>query len=102
MRNHKGEVKIIFSKAIGEADSNWAEMMAVREAFTIFSASRWKDNYKLLMESNSGNTVKWTTHPDTAPWRMRKVVLQLESLKEGLEGWEIQHARERQTRELML
>ncbi|EOY00033.1 Uncharacterized protein TCM_009399 [Theobroma cacao] len=68
-------------------------MMAVREAFLIFSSSIWKDNHKLLIDSDSSNVVKWTIHPDMAPWRMRKVVLQLERLKEELEGWEIRHVR---------
>ncbi|EOY15546.1 Uncharacterized protein TCM_034566 [Theobroma cacao] len=36
LRDHRGEVKIIFSKLIGETDSKFAEMMAIKEAFLIF------------------------------------------------------------------
>ncbi|EOY00710.1 Uncharacterized protein TCM_010646 [Theobroma cacao] len=68
LRDHRGEVKIIFSNAIGEIDSNFAEMMAVK-------------------------AVKWTKHPDVALWRMRKLILQTEILKREVEGWEIQHVK---------
>ncbi|EOY00968.1 Uncharacterized protein TCM_010873 [Theobroma cacao] len=53
LRNCKREVKIIFSKHISEADSNLAEYRAVREAFAIFVASKWKEDYSLLIENNS-------------------------------------------------
>ncbi|EOY13586.1 Uncharacterized protein TCM_032186 [Theobroma cacao] len=93
LRDHRGYVKIIFSKAIGGADSNLAETMAVREALLTYSVSRWKENHKLLIESDSSNAVKWTNHPDTAPWRMRKLILQMGRLKREVEGWEIRHVR---------
>ncbi|EOY23054.1 Uncharacterized protein TCM_015057 [Theobroma cacao] len=93
LRDHRGEVKIIFSKPISETDSNFAEMMAIKEAFLIFSVSRWKNNHKLLIESDSSNAVKWIKHPDGAPWRMRKLILQTKKLKREVEGWEIQHVR---------
>ncbi|EOY04254.1 Uncharacterized protein TCM_019510 [Theobroma cacao] len=63
LRDYCGEVKIIFSKALGEADSNLAEMMAVKESLLIFSVSRWNENHKLLIESDLSNAVKWTKHP---------------------------------------
>ncbi|EOY06164.1 Uncharacterized protein TCM_020977 [Theobroma cacao] len=38
LRNHKGEVKVIFSKSIGSADSNLVEILVIGEAFIIFTS----------------------------------------------------------------
>ncbi|EOY22607.1 Uncharacterized protein TCM_014733 [Theobroma cacao] len=75
LRACSGEAKIIFSKALGEADSNLVEMMAVKKALLIFSTSRWNKNRKLLIENNSSTAVKWTKHPNSASWRMRQLIL---------------------------
>ncbi|EOY24057.1 Uncharacterized protein TCM_015759 [Theobroma cacao] len=91
LRDSNGEVKILFSKHIDTTDSNEAEILAVREAFLIFMASQWKDNHRLLIESDSANVVKWINNANTAPWRKRKWVLQIGSMKKELTGWEIRH-----------
>ncbi|XVF83420.1 hypothetical protein PTKIN_Ptkin16aG0484400 [Pterospermum kingtungense] len=39
LRDHEAKVKIRFSKAIGVADSNLAEVLASREAFLLFASS---------------------------------------------------------------
>ncbi|EOY03770.1 Uncharacterized protein TCM_018948 [Theobroma cacao] len=75
LRDCCGEVKIIFSKALRKTDSNLAKMMVVKEAFLIFFVSRWNKNHKLLIGSDSSNAVKWTKHPNSAPWRMRQLIL---------------------------
>ncbi|EOY02845.1 Uncharacterized protein TCM_017252 [Theobroma cacao] len=91
LRDHQGDVKITFSKSVGNGDANLAEILAVREALVVFVASRWKDQYKLIIESDSCNAVKWVQHPDTTPWRLRKWLLHIERLREKLNDWKIQH-----------
>lgn len=91
LRDPSGEVKITFSKPVGVADSNLAEVWAVKEALTIFLASRWKDEFCLIIESDSLNAVKWIVQPDTALWKMRQWLIQFEHIKENLIGWEIRH-----------
>ncbi|XVF41503.1 hypothetical protein PTKIN_Ptkin01aG0284700 [Pterospermum kingtungense] len=59
LKDHEGSLKLVFSKSIGDADSNLAEIKAVREAFKLFPASQWSQSHKLLIESNSLNAVKW-------------------------------------------
>ncbi|XVF62072.1 hypothetical protein PTKIN_Ptkin08bG0187700 [Pterospermum kingtungense] len=39
LRDHEGNVKIQFMKSIGLADSNLAELLAIKEAFLIFASS---------------------------------------------------------------
>ncbi|XP_021290660.1 uncharacterized protein LOC110421389 [Herrania umbratica] len=91
LRDSSGEVKVIFSKSIGTADSNLAEILEIREAFLIFLALQWREHQQLIIESDSSNAVKWTTGVSIAPWKMRKWLLQMERMKKGLFGWEIRH-----------
>ncbi|EOY03714.1 Uncharacterized protein TCM_018827 [Theobroma cacao] len=58
MHDDKGQIKVLFSKSIGIGDSNLAEVKAIREAFLIFSASRWAIFHSLVIESDSQNVVK--------------------------------------------
>ncbi|XP_021296093.1 uncharacterized protein LOC110425486 [Herrania umbratica] len=90
LRDHQGDIKITFSKSVGIGDANLAEILAVREALVVFLASRWKDHYKLIIESDSSNAVKWVQHPETAPWRLQKWLLQIERLREKHNDWKIQ------------
>ncbi|EOY33142.1 Uncharacterized protein TCM_041125 [Theobroma cacao] len=68
LRNCQGEIKVIFSKLIGVSDANTAEFLAIREAFLIFSATEWRKQISLVVESDSVNAVNWTNQPQTAPW----------------------------------
>ncbi|EOY03139.1 Uncharacterized protein TCM_017684 [Theobroma cacao] len=56
MRNEKGEVKVTFSKSIGEADANFVEMPAIKKAFTILVASKV---YVLRIEKLKKRVSKW-------------------------------------------
>ncbi|XP_017978130.1 PREDICTED: uncharacterized protein LOC108662382 [Theobroma cacao] len=91
--NPTGEPMIIFAKSIGIADSNLAEVRAVKEAMMIFAVSSSNDDHKLAIESDSGNVVKWIQSPVEAPWRMRKRLIQIERMKEKLGDWEIHHIK---------
>ncbi|XVE78573.1 hypothetical protein DITRI_Ditri13aG0156700 [Diplodiscus trichospermus] len=37
LRDHKANIKLVFSKSVDVVDSNLAELLAIREAFLIFS-----------------------------------------------------------------
>ncbi|EOY22774.1 Uncharacterized protein TCM_014846 [Theobroma cacao] len=91
--NYKGEVKIIFCKHIGEADSNLAKYRTIMEAFAIFAVSKWKEDYSLLIESDSCNAIKWIKAPASAPWRLKKWTLQIERFKEIIGNWSIKHTK---------
>ena len=61
-----------FSKSIGVCDSNEAEIIAIKEALLIFSASKWNSSHGLIIESDSKNTVQWISNPLVVPWKIRK------------------------------
>ncbi|OMO58103.1 hypothetical protein CCACVL1_25585 [Corchorus capsularis] len=58
LRNHQGNTLAKFSKSIGIAESNEAELLAIKEAFLIFGASRWANAYILEIETDSYNALK--------------------------------------------
>ncbi|XVF80376.1 hypothetical protein PTKIN_Ptkin15bG0064800 [Pterospermum kingtungense] len=41
LRDSEGKFKILFSKAVGVVDSNLVELLAIEEAFKLFSSSKW-------------------------------------------------------------
>lgn len=51
---------------MGVKESNEAEVLAIFEALRLFSRSF---QAKLIVESDSSNTVKWASHVDSRPWR---------------------------------
>ncbi|EOY25753.1 Uncharacterized protein TCM_027122 [Theobroma cacao] len=57
LRDEGGAIKVMFSKFIRIADANTAEVLAIREAFKIFGASKWVRSHVLIVESNSSNAV---------------------------------------------
>ncbi|XVF84598.1 hypothetical protein PTKIN_Ptkin17bG0050200 [Pterospermum kingtungense] len=72
LRDHDESIKMCFSNSIGVADSNLAELMAIREALLLFVQSRWISNVPLIVESDSSNAVKWFSNPSAAPWRFKR------------------------------
>ncbi|XVF62977.1 hypothetical protein PTKIN_Ptkin09bG0051900 [Pterospermum kingtungense] len=93
LRDHEGRVKIRFSKTIGMADSNLAEILVIKEAFVLFAESQWARSHKLIVESDSSNAVSWSNHSTNAPWAMRQYINQIECLKGNIRGWEVAHVR---------
>ncbi|XVE83990.1 hypothetical protein DITRI_Ditri16bG0133100 [Diplodiscus trichospermus] len=65
------------------ADSNLAELLAIKEAMMIFSGSGWANTHELIIESDSTNAIKWVLHPQNSPWKWRKFIAQIELLKNG-------------------
>ncbi|XVF71505.1 hypothetical protein PTKIN_Ptkin12aG0043200 [Pterospermum kingtungense] len=91
LRDHLGRVLISFSKPIGIADSNMAEVMAVREALALFVTSEWVVNYPLILECDSQNTVCWVRNPCDAPWRMRSLFNHICNLLRQTKDWKVVH-----------
>ncbi|XVE88825.1 hypothetical protein DITRI_Ditri19aG0099600 [Diplodiscus trichospermus] len=81
LRDHDANIKLVFSKSVGVADSNLAEVLAIREAFVIFSYSPWATAHTLIIESDSMNAVKWIKNPISSPWRIRGIITHIEFLK---------------------
>ncbi|XVF42328.1 hypothetical protein PTKIN_Ptkin01aG0352500 [Pterospermum kingtungense] len=47
LRDCNANIKMRFSKSIGIADSSLAEVLAVKEAFLLFSSSQWSSSHTL-------------------------------------------------------
>ncbi|WRX27571.1 Ribonuclease H domain - like 10 [Theobroma cacao] len=67
LRDEGGAIKVMFSKFIRIADANTTEVLAIREAFKIFGASKWVRSHVLIVESNSSNVVSWFHNLEKAP-----------------------------------
>ncbi|XVF28382.1 hypothetical protein REPUB_Repub15cG0024800 [Reevesia pubescens] len=93
LRENKGTVKMIFSKSIGVADSNLAELLDLREAIVLFATSRWVTSHGLRLESDNKNAVNWILSPASTPWRMKKYTVQIEALKKDLICWDISYVQ---------
>ena len=51
LKDNLTAVKVVFSKSIGVADSNVAELLAVRKAMHIFLHSFWMISHKITIEA---------------------------------------------------
>ena len=91
LRDCSGKVKVIFSKAIGLADSNVAELLAVREALRIFLSSKWVSSHRLIIENDSSNVVECVLYPQGTPWALKKIMSQIVAYKAMLIEWDIMH-----------
>ncbi|XVF70541.1 hypothetical protein PTKIN_Ptkin11bG0169800 [Pterospermum kingtungense] len=65
--------------------------MAIKEAFSLLVSSPWAKMNKLIVESDSYNAVQWTNKPESAPWKMRNIINQIECLKSKVCQWEVVH-----------
>ncbi|EOX99225.1 Uncharacterized protein TCM_007835 [Theobroma cacao] len=75
LKDDQGRILVTFSKSIGVRNANRVELLALKEAFFIFMASKWAFSHYLLIESDSLITVKWSNCPSVTPWRLRKHIL---------------------------
>ncbi|XVF86747.1 hypothetical protein PTKIN_Ptkin18bG0067300 [Pterospermum kingtungense] len=78
LREHLGNELIRFSKHVGIVDSNEAELLAIREAFILFSTSRWIFVYSLIVESDSKNAVCCVNNSASSPRGLRYLVNHIE------------------------
>ncbi|XVE84839.1 hypothetical protein DITRI_Ditri17bG0044900 [Diplodiscus trichospermus] len=58
---------IVFSKLVGTANSNVAELLAIKEAMIIYSKSVWAQSPCLIIECDSKNAVFWTLNLQQTP-----------------------------------
>ncbi|XVF60728.1 hypothetical protein PTKIN_Ptkin08bG0071300 [Pterospermum kingtungense] len=65
--------------------------MALCEAFFLFSSSCWNGPFKLVIESESTNAIKWVMSLGKAPWRFRSIIQQIKFLKTQVSCWYISH-----------
>ncbi|XVF25055.1 hypothetical protein REPUB_Repub13aG0180900 [Reevesia pubescens] len=75
----------------GQSDATLAELLAVKEAFLLFAASKWANSHELLLEYDNYNVVKWIISPAFVPWKMRKHLSVIEIAKLEICGFRIQH-----------
>ncbi|XVF82159.1 hypothetical protein PTKIN_Ptkin16aG0022400 [Pterospermum kingtungense] len=80
-----------FSKSIGVEDSNIAELLAIREGLILFLSSPWAQCKELIIESDSKIAINWVNNPESAPWRIRKFVTHMETLKPRVIGLTFVH-----------
>lgn len=70
LQNEEGMIKILFSKHVRIANYNETVFLAIKEAFLIFVASKLISSYRLLMESDSINGMRWVKKLSSTPWRL--------------------------------
>ncbi|XVF58965.1 hypothetical protein PTKIN_Ptkin07bG0108800 [Pterospermum kingtungense] len=95
LRDHEGNVILRFMKSIGHADSNLAELLAIKEVFLIFASSRWANSHVLIVESDSQSAVKWVNYLGTMPGTMRRFGNQIECFKLKIKEWRVNHILEK-------
>ncbi|EOY17003.1 Uncharacterized protein TCM_036128 [Theobroma cacao] len=91
MRDKHGQIKIMFSKSIEVVDANLAEIIAIREAFILFIASKWGKTKSLIIKSDSSNAIKCVNQSTKWPWRLQKWILHIERLKRDVISWQVNH-----------
>ncbi|XVF57447.1 hypothetical protein PTKIN_Ptkin06aG0206200 [Pterospermum kingtungense] len=87
------QIKAVFSKAVVSCSTNFAELLAIREAFMLFDANHWTSSFNLIIESDSSNAVGWVLNPSSGPWNVRSIIFQTEFFKTKIPNWAIIHTR---------
>ncbi|KAK9283223.1 hypothetical protein L1049_011459 [Liquidambar formosana] len=90
LRDEHGRILCVFSAPIGSVDSNFAELLAVREALRLFSASVWVSSSHLLIESNSSLVVSWINSRSRI-WKFNFAINEIYSLIDRLQVVEIRY-----------
>ncbi|OMO82752.1 hypothetical protein COLO4_22852 [Corchorus olitorius] len=75
--------------SLGKPGDASIDVLAVKEALSIYSTSCWAQMFPLTIESDSSNTVKWVKDPSSAPWRFRQIMMRIELFKQSLGSWDI-------------
>ncbi|KAK6289370.1 hypothetical protein POUND7_000911 [Theobroma cacao] len=58
LKDDEEAIKIMFTKPIGVNEVNMTEVLAIREAFKLFSTSKWVMNWSFLIESDLNNVIR--------------------------------------------
>lgn len=81
-RDSSGKTLFTFFKSIGEADSNVAEYLVVKEPFALFGRLDLRNAFHLIIEIDSANAYKWVLSLDgKVPWRLHQISFTIEALK---------------------
>ncbi|XVF18129.1 hypothetical protein REPUB_Repub10bG0185600 [Reevesia pubescens] len=81
LRDNGDNILMFFSNPVGIMDAISAEVLAINEAFLLFSASKWANSHELWIECDCKNAVLWSLNPSDAPWKLRKWLNVVEALK---------------------
>ncbi|XVF38057.1 hypothetical protein REPUB_Repub20aG0064900 [Reevesia pubescens] len=84
-----GEVKMLFSKLVGNIEATFTKLLAIKEAFLSFAASSWARSHKLVVECDSICVVGWIKEPSSSPWKLMRFITSIEILKLEIEDWHI-------------
>ncbi|MBA0723754.1 hypothetical protein Golax_004310 [Gossypium laxum] len=71
---------VIFSKSSGLTDPALVEVLAIKEALTIYSACKWSGTHKLIEESDCAVAVCWVR----SPWNAQSCVRSIIQLGSGI------------------
>ncbi|KAK8532153.1 hypothetical protein V6N12_053599 [Hibiscus sabdariffa] len=74
LRDADGKILLMFSRSIGFIDSTSAEILALKEACSLFSKSEWARVFSLVLETDCSLLVDWFGNPLRAPPGFRMLV----------------------------
>ncbi|XVF65828.1 hypothetical protein PTKIN_Ptkin09bG0282100 [Pterospermum kingtungense] len=70
----------MFSKNIGIADSNQAELMAIVDALSYVVEAKFDPPPDIIVESNSKVVISWLNHALDQPWKYNNLLNSLQNL----------------------
>ncbi|KAL4318982.1 hypothetical protein GQ457_18G008170 [Hibiscus cannabinus] len=88
--NNNARCLITFSKSAGLTDATSAEILAIKEACSLFVISLWAKKYKLLIETDSKLAVDWMMNPHLCPAVFKPLVLSCLDICKNIE-WRVKH-----------
>lgn len=71
----------MLSRYIGKKEANMIKLIAIKEVLKIFRAFKWSGSQSLKIENGSTNVMGWLMNPNSAPRKLRKVILTIEEAK---------------------
>lgn len=74
LRDHGDKFICIFSSPIPYVEINHAEVLAIHCAIKLFRAHEVLCSQRLVIESDSANTVKWCTGNSKGPWNLTFII----------------------------
>ena len=77
LRNYKGDVLYMFSKNVGNKDSNKADVIAILEALKVFVQLF---RVSSVVESDSANAIHWVSNLDGSPWKFHFLLSKIKAL----------------------
>ncbi|KAK8503991.1 hypothetical protein V6N11_047740 [Hibiscus sabdariffa] len=88
LRDHSGNVLLKFSNSIGFADPASAELLAIKKALSLFTASGLAADVNLQVETDCNNVVAWFRQPSKTLNAFKGLVLECLTMHKELR-WEL-------------